>query len=44
MDFIHNMLVRGVGFEPTKACATGYLLCDLKSSTIPSREGPAPLA
>src|SRR2546427_379930 len=38
------LLVRGVGFEPTKAYATGFLLKpDLKSSTTPSRSGPAPL-
>ncbi len=38
-------LVRGVGFEPTKAFATGYLLCrDLKSSTVsPSWETALPL-
>src|SRR5438094_9588309 len=38
------LLVRGVGFEPTKAYATGSLLKpDLKSSTTPHRSGPAPL-
>jgi hypothetical protein len=39
-----QLLVRGVGFEPTKAYATGFLLKpDLKSSTTPDRSGPAPL-